>query len=330
MEDVAKAAGVSRSLVSLVYQSSPKVSAQSRRQVERAAARLGYRPNEMARRLASRTTRTFGVLLNDIHNPFFAEVHDGVQAMIEESGYKLLMGTGDRNSRREAEFISTFLDHRVDGLVMLSPRIPDAELLNLVGSTPGVLVGRAIRSNNIDCVLNNDDSGAKLAIDHLVSLGHSSIAHISGGNGAGAKGRVEGYLAAMRSHGLEKNILVVPGEYTEEAGTRGAEQLLATKQVPTAIFAANDLVAAGAMAALAKAGLKVPRDFSVVGYDNAALARLGLISLTTIEQPLAESGADAVRLLIERVEGERTRPVTHIMEPALVIRGSTARPTRHR
>lgn len=143
MEDVAKAAGGWRLLVSLVYQNSPKVSAQSRRQVERAAVRLGYRPNEMVRRLASGTTRTFGVLLNDMHNPVFAEVHDGVQTMIEESDYKLLMGTGDRDSRCEAEFISTVLDRRVDGLVMLSPRIPDAELLDLVGTTQAVMVGRA-------------------------------------------------------------------------------------------------------------------------------------------------------------------------------------------
>lgn len=325
MEDVARAAKVSRSLVSLVFQNSPKVSERSRREVQRAAALLGYRPNETARRLASRSTQTFGVLLNDMHNPFFAEVHDGVEESAEGLGYQLLLGTGRRDPERESEFICTVLSQRVDGLVLMSPELSNKELAKLIGDTPTVIIGHHGAGKNVDSVVNNEDVGARLAIDHLAALGHRRIAHISGGTSSAGPVRAAGFLKAMKEHGLAKAAIVVDGDFSEVSGFAGGEELLKRRERPTAIFAANDLVAVGLIESLTAAGHKVPRDFSVVGYDDSILSKIGVLSLTTIAQPLAHMGSDAVKLLAARINGEHQRPITHVMEPKLIVRKSTAK-----
>src|SRR5438128_6284165 len=245
MEDVAREAGVSRALVSLVMRDSPKVSEKRRGRVLVAAERLGYRPNAMARGLASRRTRTIGVLLNDLHNPFFAEIMDGIFQTAEELDYRLLIGTGRRVGAGERRAVDVFLEHRADGLLLVSPRLRRADILAVGRLTPTVVVGRPVRESFIDSVTNDDLAGGKLAVRHLVGLGHVRIAHIDGGRGAGASARRAGYLRETAQAGLEPQ--VVSGEFTELAGARAADRLLASGQLPTAIFAANDLVAVGAM-----------------------------------------------------------------------------------
>jgi DNA-binding LacI/PurR family transcriptional regulator len=291
-----------------------------------AAVELGYRPNAVARNLARRRSYHVGVMVSDLHNLFFAEILDGISAVAGSNGYRVLIATGNRDPRAEVDALASLLELRTDGVILLAPRL-DGLIVRRAGREVALaVVGGNHRLPGVDSVTDDDTLGAGLAVEHLAGLGHRRIAHVDGGEGAGAAERRSGYQAAMLRLGLGMEATVAKGDFTEEGGYEGARNLLAEGPAPTAIFASNDLAAVGALEAVEQAGLRVPNDVSLIGYDNTSLAAMRHIALTTIHQPRREIGEMAMKALLHRVERPGCRARRVVLQPRLVVRETTALP----
>lgn len=326
IRDVADRAGVSKSLVSLVLRGSDQVRPEKREAVLRAVRELGYRPNAAARSLSEQRTRTVGVLLNDLRNPWFVDMLDGLNSLLHDNGLHMLLADARLNRRAGQDPAGPLLDLRVDGLVVVGT-LPDPAALGAVAARIPVVVAGAREPvpPRVDVVAGDDEHGARLVAEHLIGLGHRRIAHIAG-YGAVGELRRRSFEAAMREHGLADEAVVEPSDMTEEGGYRTTVRLLSRPERPTAVFAVNDIAAIGALSAAAELGLRVPRDVSVVGYDNTSIARLRHVWLTTVDNTSHEVGRRAARCLLERLEGAGGEGRVQLATPALEIRGSMAPP----
>ncbi|MFM2412327.1 MAG: hypothetical protein RLZZ587_660 [Actinomycetota bacterium] len=313
---------MSKSLVSLALSGSPKVSPASRERIENAAAELGYRPNAAARSLSVRRSRTIGVLILDLHNPVFAEILDGVQSEVRQHGFNTMLVTGGENPALEQEEIETLLEFQVEGLILISHRLPVDVLRKFAAEVPTVVVTRDdLAGPGIDTVGNDDVAGARVAVDHLVSLGHSRIVCLNGGDNPVSHLRAQGYSDAMTAHGLAGQIRVVPGGLTDSSGYKAAEAAL--EWSPTALVVANDIAAIGAIAAVENAGRRVPEDVSVIGYDGISLGGLRRVNLTTIAQPLGELGRRAAERILGRIADPSGPAHRDLLASELIVRGTT-------
>ncbi len=329
MADVAERAGVSRALVSLVMRNSPQVSDEKRRAVLRAARELGYRPNLMARNLARQRTHTIGVLVDDLRNPFFGEVVDGIEAEAAEHDFRVLILNGHRDVQRERDAIETLLQLRVEGMALVGARLGDKDLARIGDAAPCVMVASGTANPGIDTVATDGRRGAELAVEHLAALGHTRIVHMDGGANVSAAERRSGYKSGMRTAGIGDLIDVRPAGDDEADALAVIDELLAVDDPPTAVFAFNDLLAAGALNRLDEAGMAVPRDVSLVGFDNTFIAALRHLSLTTINQPTLAMGRLVVDTLLQRLSDGSGEPVRHTLQPELVVRSTTGPPRRH-
>jgi DNA-binding LacI/PurR family transcriptional regulator len=330
LEQVAALAGVSRATVSRVVNGSPKVSPVVRAQVERAVAKLGYVPNRAARALVTRRADSVALVVSEPHarffsEPFFAGMVRGVSAALAETGVQLVLliaqGLPDRG--RVERYV---VGGHVDGVLLASLHgddpLPGA--LERAG-VPAVLVGRPAGTAPASYVDADNRGGARKAVDHLAGLGRRRIATIAGPQDMGVGlDRLEGYREGLAAAGLAAaDDLVEAGDFTEEGGAAAMERLLRRPGRPVdAVFAASDLMAAGALRALRAAGRRVPKDVAVVGFEDSAVARYAQPPLTTVRQPIEEMGRQATRLLLAKVAGQ-AGGMHLILDVELVVRAST-------
>jgi DNA-binding LacI/PurR family transcriptional regulator len=319
---VAARAGVSKSLVSLVLQDSPHVSERRRRAVLDAVAELGYRPDPSARSLAERRTRTVGVVIDDLSNPWFLPLLEGLRPVLHESALRPLLADG----RSEPDAVNAMAELKVDGLVLVGSVAESAlfQVNALGGSLPTVVAGtREPLLPQADVVANDDELGARIATRHLLELGHRRITHIVGEGEVGRLRRL-GYEVEVTAAGIAP--VTVQGDWTESTGHRWGAEILRSPERPTAVFAANDLSAVGVLAAADEVGLRVPEDLSVVGYDDTVFARLRRVSLTTVDSLSSDVGREAAQVLVSRLAGDDGDPCRRLLAPRLVVRSSTAAP----
>lgn len=318
--DVAQHAGVSKSLVSLVLQDSPRVSPARREAVQQAIAELGYRPSRAAATLAGQRSNTIGVVVDEFSNLWFVDLLDGLRTGLSDSGFHVSVADAALNSHLRESSVQGFLSARVDGLVLAAePAAADADGIDV----PTVLVGARLRGvAGADLVSADEKLGSWAAVQHLLGLGHSRIAFITGPTGPAAA-RAFGYRQAMTERGLGPVEADAP-DTTDRGGYTAARDLISAHPDLTAVIAANDLMALGAWQALREAGRRVPDDVSLIGYDNSPLAATGLIQLTSVDARNAEVGVNAARELLARI-AEPARPVSVTrVEPRLVLRATTA------
>lgn len=324
MADVAAGAGVSRALVSLVFRQQPGASPATRDRVLRVAEELGYRPDTPARLLARGRSRTIGVMFS-VRQPFQADLVEGIYPEADRLGYDVLL-SANTETRGETVAIDALLSHRCEALILLGSTADTRHLDELGRRYAVVVIGRRVPGAAVDSVHTAEAKGVRAVVDYLTELGHRRIAHIDGGTGPGSSDRRRAYRAAMRHHGLADHIRVIPGAHTEQAGIDAGRALLAARDLPTAVLASNDRCAIGLLDTLDRAGIHVPRDVSVVGYDDSHLSHLSHIDLTTVRQDSARIAEHAVLRAVQRLTTPPPAPREIVLDPKLVVRGTTAPP----
>ncbi|MBR7831767.1 LacI family DNA-binding transcriptional regulator [Actinospica durhamensis] len=332
IKEVALHAGVSMAAVSKVLRNAYGTSPAMTEKVRASMAELGYRPSSAARGMRGRTY-TIGVLLDNLRNSFFADILEGVHEELLDTDYTVLIGAAGFDPTGQAHTIDAMVDRRMDGLILIAPGTSRGEVLATAADTPTVVIGHHDAAEVHDSVLDADDMGAAMVVDYLVSLGHRRIALLSSPGTKSSQWRktpeivlTNGYLEAMQRHGLEDAATVVRAPYSDEGGYKAGLDLLSATHRPTAIMTGADVAAMGVFRAADELGLRVPADLSLVGYNNTALAALTSVQLTSVDQAGRTMGSTAARMLIERVEGRRTRAMQTTMTPSLVVRRSTAAP----
>ncbi|WP_418515750.1 LacI family DNA-binding transcriptional regulator [Curtobacterium flaccumfaciens pv. flaccumfaciens] len=323
--DVAARAGVSKSLVSMVLRDDPGVSPARRSAVLAAVAELGYRPNRAAAILAGTRTRTIGVIVDDFRNPWYVPMLDGIREALAPHGLRLTLADTRANAHLDSSPFDDLVSLRVDGVVLAAEGFPDVVV---PADTPVVIAGaREDVPGGLDVVASDEAAGGRLAADHLIGLGHRRIAHVTGSGGPAAVRR-QATVAQLVASGIEP-LVYGSGPTSETTGYEGMRLALREHPDLTAVFAANDVMAMGAIAAVQEAGLRVPQDVSVIGNDETPLAASPLLRLTTVDPHNDEVGRLAAARLVERIgaaAGTPTDPIRTLVPPTLVVRSTTGPP----
>ncbi|AZG46549.1 LacI family DNA-binding transcriptional regulator [Gordonia insulae] len=324
MQDVADRVGVSKATVSLVFRKAPGVGEKTRQDVLRAADELGYRMNRAAALMTARRSHLIGVAAQ-IRNGFHAEIVESIVAAADLAGYEIVLGAVTP-THGEAKVIETLIDFRCEGMLLIGPELDSRVIAELGERLPTVVIGRRIGVASVDVVRTNDGRGIGGVVDHLVGLGHRRLVHVAAGPGVIAADRRTGFLRAMQRTGLVTDDAVIDaGDFTEEAGM-AAGRIILGADLPTAVVCANDRLAVGVLDVLRRAGVDVPGDVSVTGYDDSVLARLSSVDLTTVSQQPRAQADRAIKAVVGRLDGRRTERWASTLVPELVIRATTAPP----
>ncbi|MFF8693547.1 LacI family DNA-binding transcriptional regulator [Streptomyces sp. NPDC015144] len=330
LEEVAARAGVGRGTASRVINGSPRVSARTREAVEAAVAELGYVPNRAARALAGNRTDAIALVVPEpetrfFAEPFFSDIVRGVGAALADTDMQLLLTLvgNDRERRRLVQYLTA---HRVDGVLLVSVHADDPlpDLLEQLGM-PAVMSGRRSASEKLASVDSDNFAGARAAVDHLHVRGRRAIATITGPLDVyGARRRLDGYRDAITATGLAPDEqLIAPADFTEEGGAHAMRELLARRPDVDAVFAASDVMAAGARQVLRESGRRVPDDVALIGFDDSAVARHMDPPLTSVRQPIEEMGRTMARVLLEEIDRDPQQRPQIVLPTELMIRDSS-------
>jgi LacI family transcriptional regulator len=326
IREVAQRAGVSYATVSHVINKTRFVSDETRTRVLSAMSELNYRPNALARSLRIGETHTIGLILPDSANPFFAEIARSIEDMAFKLGYSVILCNTERDTQREQLYVDVLSKRQVDGIIFVATGDQVDSLNSLIEQDmPVVLIDRDLPNIEIDAVLTDNQRGGYLATRHLIARNHRRIACVAGPSHITPSAeRVTGYAQALAEASIPYDeTLVQDGDYHPASGQQVTAQLLSLASPPTAIFALNDLMAMGALRAAAEAGLRVPEDLAVIGYDDIEFASFTNPPLSTIAQPKEEVGSKATEILVNRISEKNGFHRRLVLEPTLIVRGST-------
>jgi LacI family transcriptional regulator len=321
--DVAKLADVSTATVSRALSGANGVSAQVRKKVSETADRVGYRPNELARSLRTTRTRTLGLVVSDVVNPFFGELALAIEEAAHASGFSVILCNTNEDTSRQDDYIQLLRGRQVDGL-LLTPALDESPALRAAvhDSIPMVFVDRALPTVQVPVVRADGRRATGDLVDHLVGLGHERIAIISGPRQTlTGRERLNAFRAGMRRHGLNlPRELVRVGDFQMHSGQVAAAKLLDLNEPPTAVFAADNLMALGALHEIRRRGLQIGRDLALAGFDDPPWFQLLDPPMTTVAQPVKELGGLAVKTLLQIVAGAQVS--SHVLECSLMVRSS--------
>lgn len=333
MQDVAKAAGVSKATVSRVLAGNERgCSAVTAANVRQAAERLGYVVNAVAASLRSRRSFTIGLILADIANPFFGGVASGVEERLSRTGYSVILGNTGNALERERELVRVLVERRIDGLIVASSAAsPEHFHAARARGVPLVLVDTEIEGLDVDCITIDNEAAAALAVRHLIEHGHRRIAIVTGPlEAAFDRQRLAGYRRALLGAGLvPEPALVLRANLEASGGEQAAAALLALSPRPSAVFVTNNMMTLGMLVGLARAGIGVPADLSMVGFDDQDWYSISNPPLTAISNPAYAMGHAAADRLLASLAGERS-PKSVILDARLIERASVAAPERPR
>jgi len=329
IREIAAAANVSVATVSRTLQTPDVVAPETRERVRKTIARFGYTPNLQARILRTARTQLVVALVPDISNPFFAEVIRGIEKVAHEHGYSVLLGDTQHSKLREQKYADLLGTRQADGLITLLPHIPK---ITLPPPLPIVNACEYVKDRQITSVHVDNVAAARVATEYLLDLGHERIGFVTGPMKSPISiDRDRGYQEALQGAGIARDpALTANGDFSFESGMAAGERLLDANRWMTAVFCSNDEMAIGVIRAARGRGLQVPRDLSVVGFDDIHLARHYDPPLTTIAQPMGDLGSEAMSRLIEILNGTAGRPRKQVLPTQLVVRSSTLSPVSTR
>lgn len=323
MADVADKVGVSRQLVGLVFRDAPGVGPETEAKIRAAAKELGYRPNLAAQSLRREGSKYIGVVFHATETSTY-EIIPAIYKQAAEQGFQVVL-SAISSDRTDLEAIDEVIGHRCDGLILIASTLSLTRLQKLARTIPLVSLGRRLSTVRCGVVSSRGESGVFDAVEYLISLGHKSIAYVNAKDMLDIEYRLEGYESAMDKHKLKKTIVSITGDFAEPGGALAADKILNLEQLPTAVVCNNDQSAFGLVYRLQKAGLRVPEDMSVVGYDDT-IAKQEFLSLTTVRQDPEELARAAVEDLAARIKGDKYLSETFLTSSTLVVRASTCQP----
>jgi len=325
IRDVARKSNVSLMTVSRVVNKKGNVSKSTAAKVLKAIRELNYRPNITARSLAAKKSDFITIIVPDISNPFFSEMVKGAEDFARENGYNIFLGDTEGKVELEKEYIDAAANRMADGIILVAPRSEDNFICKINDNIPLVIVDRFINKNGILQVYIDNLKGAMSAVEHLINLNHKYIAFLSGPRDVqDSLQREKGYIMALKKHNIPVDPkLILTGDFSFEGGRDAFEKFFSNYPKPTAIFVSNDIMAFGLIQRAHEMNVKVPKDVSVVGFDDISLSSLINPPLTTVRHSMLKMGSKAVELLVNKLNNKVDTKIGFNLENTLIVRKST-------